>query len=107
MAAKYLGYGVHVHRDLRAVVILTNKEWEAQQTWGAEISVAHQKIIVRYKYNHVHNAESIREILRILATADAVRDRQKAMAPGELVDMVSQGITRLQQLVQKNPEPLP
>ena len=107
MSEIYIGCGVRVHSDLRAVIILANTECAAQQTWGAEISVAHQKIIVRYKYNHVHNAESIREILRILATADAVRHRQKAMAPGELVDMVSQGITRLQQLVQKNPEPLP
>ena len=42
-------YGMPVHSDLRAVVILVNKEWAAQQTWGAEISVAHQKIIARYK----------------------------------------------------------
>ena len=37
----------------------------------AEISVAHHKIVARYKYNHVHNAESISKILRILATEDA------------------------------------
>ena len=32
MAAKLMGYGVHIHRDLRAVVILANTEWAAQQT---------------------------------------------------------------------------
>ena len=71
MAAKSLGYSVRLHRDLRAVVILANTEWAAQQTWGEEISVAHRKIVTRYKYNHVHNTESIRKILRILATADS------------------------------------
>ena len=30
MAAKYLGYGVRVHSDLRAVVILANTEWATQ-----------------------------------------------------------------------------
>ena len=82
MAAKYLGYGVRVHSDLRAATILVNTEWAAQQTWGADISISHRKIVARYKYNHVHDAESIREILRILATADAARDRQNAKAPG-------------------------
>ena len=80
---------MRVHSDLLAVVILANTEWAAQQTWGAEISVAHRKIVARYKYNHVHDAESIREILIILATADAARDRRKSKAPRELADIVS------------------
>ena len=45
MAAKSLGYGVRVHSDLHAVTILANKEWATQKTWGAEISVAHRKIV--------------------------------------------------------------
>ena len=97
MAAKSLGYSVRVHSDLRAVVILEKTEWAAQQTWGAEISVAHRKIISKNRYNHVHDAESIRKILIILATADATRDQRKAKAPGELADMLSQGMNRLQQ----------
>ena len=96
-----------MHSNLRAVVILANTEWAAQLTWGEEISVAHQKIIARYKYNHVHDAESIREILRILAMSDASRDRRKAKAPVELAYMVSQRMTRLKQLVQQQPSPPP
>ena len=107
MSTKSLGYNVRMHIDLRAVVILVNKEWAVQQTWREEISVARQKIIARYKYNHVHNAESIRKILRILATVNAERDQRKSKAIGELADMVSQGITRLQQLVQQQPETPP
>ena len=65
---------MRVHRDLRAVVILEKIEWAAQNTWAEKISIAHQKIIERYKYNHVHKAESIREILKILATSDAAQE---------------------------------
>ena len=49
MAAKLLGYGVRVHRNICAVVILANKEWAAQQTWGTEISVAQPKILSKYR----------------------------------------------------------
>ena len=45
MSEKSLGYGVRVHRDLRAVVILEKIEWAAQNTWAEKISIAHQKII--------------------------------------------------------------
>ena len=99
---------MRVHSDLRDAVILANTEWAAQQTWGAEISVSYQEIIEkRYKYNHVHDVESIRKIVNILAMADAAWDWQKSKEQGELADMVSQGINRLQQLVQQQPEPLP
>ena len=47
ISEKYLGYGVRVHRYLRAVVILANTEWVEQQTWVAETSVYHLKIIAR------------------------------------------------------------
>ena len=72
---------MHIHSNLHTVVILANMEWEVQQTWGVDISVAHHKIVSKYRYNHVHDAESIREVLQILATADAARDQRKAKAP--------------------------
>ena len=103
MAAKFLGYGVLLHSNICAVVILSNTEWAVQQTWGAEISVAHRKIVSKYRYNHSHDADSIREVLQIIATADTARDRRKAKVPGELVDMASQGMNRLQQLINKQP----
>ena len=103
MAAKYLGYGVQIHRDLHAIIILAHTEWAAQQKWGTEISVAHRKIVSKYRYNHSHDADYIRDILRILATADAAQYRRKAKVPGELADMVSQGMKRTQYLVQYKP----
>ena len=107
MAEKSLGYGVNVHSNLRAVIILAHTEEAYQQTWGAEISVTHRKIVSKYRYNHVHYTESIRKLLQILATVDAAQDQRKSKALGELADMVSQGMTRLQQLVQQQPEPPP
>ena len=71
MSAKSLGYSLRVHSNLHAVVILANMEWAVQHTWGADISVAYRKIVSTYRYNHVHNVESIRKVLQILATADA------------------------------------
>ena len=59
----------------------------------------------RYRYNHSHDVDSIREVLKTLATKDASQDCRKAKAPGELADMVSQGMTRMQQLVQQQPAP--
>ena len=98
---------MRVHSDLCAVVILANIEWAEQNTWGAEISVTHHKIVARYKYNHVHDADFIRKILRILATADAAQDQRKSKATRKLADMIRQGITRLQHLVQQQPAPSP
>ena len=95
LAAKSQGYRVRVHRDLQVVVIFANTEWAAQQTRGIEISVAHRKIVAKYRYNHSHDADSIRKVLIILATVNVLRDRRKEKAPGELADMVSQGMTRL------------
>ena len=105
LAAKSQVYGLRGHSNLRAVVILSNTEWSAQQTWGTEISVAHRNIVAKYRYNHIHEAVSICKVLKILAPADASQDRRKAKAPGELADMVSQGMTRLQQLVKHQTAP--
>ena len=63
LATNFQGYGVQVHSNLRVVVILSEIEWVVQQTWGAEISVAHRKIVSKYRHNHSHDADSIRDVL--------------------------------------------
>jgi hypothetical protein len=80
--AKMQAYGIHIHDDLKAVVILSNVEWAARQSWGTEISVAHRTIKAKYRYDHTHNTASIKEILKVLTGADEARDRRKAPAPG-------------------------
>ena len=82
---------------------MANVEWAAQQSWGIEITAAHQKIRTKYAYNYVHDATLITDVLAMLAAADEIRDLRKAKAPGELADYVSQGMTRLQQLVNNPP----
>jgi hypothetical protein len=54
-AAKTQAYGIRVHDDLNAVVILANMEWAARQSWGTEISVARHTIKEKYRYNHTHD----------------------------------------------------
>ena len=89
IAAKTQAYVIRVHDDLKAVVILANVEWAAQQSWGMEISVAHRTIKAKYRYDHTHDTASIKEILKVLTGADEARDRRKAPAPGEKAAMVS------------------
>jgi hypothetical protein len=102
-AAKTQAYGIRVHDNLKAVVILANVEWAARQSWGTEISVAHRTIKAKYRYDHTHNTASIKEILKALTRAEKARDRCKATAPGEKAEMVSQGLESLRKLVQRQP----
>ena len=101
--AKMQAYGIRVHANLKAVVILANMEWAAYQSWGTEISVAHHTIKAKYRYDHTHNTTSIKEILKVLTGADEARDRRKATTPGEKTEMVSQGMESLRQLVKRQP----
>ena len=80
-----------MHSDLKAAAISANTEWASQQTRGIKISVAHRKIVAKYRYNHTHDMDSIKEILKILAVVDEAQDCIKVKAPGMI---------RLQQLVQ-------
>jgi hypothetical protein len=90
-AAKTQMYGIWVHNNLKAVVILANVGWAARQSWGMEISVAHHSIKAKYRYNHSHVTNSIKDVLNMLTGAKEARDRCKALAPGETAEMVSSG----------------
>jgi hypothetical protein len=98
--AKTQAYGIRVHDNLKTVVILTDVEWAACQPWGTEISAAHRTIKSKYRYDYTHGRASIKEILKVLTGADKARDCCKATAPEEKVDMVTQGLASLHQLVQ-------
>jgi hypothetical protein len=100
-AAKIQVYGIRVHDDLKAVVILANVEWAICQSRGMEISIAHCTIKAKYIYNHSHDMNFLKEILKVLTRADEARDCCKATAPGETVEMVSQGMESPRQLVQR------
>jgi len=101
--AKTQAYGIHIHDNLKAVVIFANLEWAAHQSRGTEKSVAHCTIKAKYRYDHTHDTNSIKEILKVLTGADEAQDRRKATASGEKAAMVSQGMASLRQLVQWQP----
>ena len=71
--------------------------------WGTEISVAHCIIKAKYRYDNTHDTDSIKEILKVLTSANKARDRCKATVPGKKADMVTQGLESLRQLVQRQP----
>ena len=62
---------------------------------------AQRKIKAKYLYNRVHDAESIIDMMIVLAAAYEQRNRQEVTAPenNETANMVNLGIERLQQLV--------
>ena len=91
-AMKSQGFGIVVHDNLTANILMTNAEWAAGQSWGNEICVAYRNIKRQNKYNHSHTATSLKEIKRAMAVEDEECDRRKAKAPGEMSDMVSQGM---------------
>ena len=102
-AMKYQGFGIVVHNNLTANILIANAEWAAGQSWGNKIHVAYRDIKRQYKYDHAHTSTLLKEIKREMAMADEERDHRKAEAPGEMADMVSQGIERLAQLLHTPP----
>ena len=98
-AMKSQGFGIVVHDNLTANILMENAEWAAGQSWRNEIHFAYRDIKRQYKYNHAHTSTSLKEIKRAMAVADEERDRRKEKAPGEMSDIVSQGMERLAQLV--------
>ena len=102
-AMKSQVFGIVVYDDLTANILMAKSEWEAGQLWGNKIRVAYRDIKRQYKYNHDHTPTSLKEIKRAMAVADEERERRKVKAPGEMADMVSQGMERLAQLVHTPP----
>ena len=81
-AMKSQGFGIVVHDDLTANILMANAEWAAGQSWGNQICVAYRDIKRQYNYNQAHTANLLKEIKRAMAVADEERDLQKAKAPG-------------------------
>ena len=98
-ATKSEKFGVEVHNDLKATVILDNIEWAAQKSWGSEIASSQREINAAHQYNHAQDASSIKHTLKIMDAADDMQDRCQAKSPEEMTEAVLQGIIRLQNLV--------
>ena len=88
---------------MKGLIVTANVTYAAQQAWGSEIAEVQQKIKAKYPYDKLHDADSVLVMMTYLALADKQRNRQEATSPeeAEKVNMVSMGMERLQQLVQK------
>ena len=73
--AKAKGYGIIVGDNIICMIVLTNAEWTTRQTWDTG-EFKDTKCILRSKYSasHVHNADSLTDILKIYAAGDEARD---------------------------------
>lgn len=64
-----------------ALIILTNIKYTAGEEFGNEFRQALQIIRCTYKFNHIHDDNSINDMLKELARADAVRKLSGAPPP--------------------------
>ena len=100
--ARIAAYGIIVHDDMIANIVLAEADEAAREEWGREIGTAMDKIRLRYGYDHPHDATSLAAMLRELAAADAVRTLLDAPAPthepvghANAVDDLSSHVRRL------------
>ena len=104
-AARIATYGIEVTEPTIGLTILANIELATQNEYGHEFRTTMQVIRKKYKYNHVHTAESIKNIMTELASADSVQILKEAPAPNEIVprgaaNAVTDSISVLQKLMQ-------
>jgi hypothetical protein len=50
--------------------------------WRTEISIAHRTIKAKYRYDHTHDTNFIKDILKVLTGSDEARDCHKANPTG-------------------------
>ena len=98
------GLGISIDATQQAFVIIANIEAAAQADWGRDFRNVLDDIRKEYAYNHVHDAASITNILRIAATADSVRSLRDAPAPDlSSANSVAESVSYLNALL-ANPE---
>jgi hypothetical protein len=85
--AKMQAYGICIHHDLKAVIILANVEWAERQSWRTVISIVHRTIKAKYRYDHTHDTASIKEILKVLTGADEARGHPMSTAGAQTIQI--------------------
>ena len=98
-AAKSIGYGVKVGKDVIVLIIIVNIEWAVSQEWGGELRDVMRSIRRLYTYNKVHYAASCFKIMKFLAAADEARDIRKAKSPSGMANAAEEGLNYLGALV--------
>ena len=65
-------YGIIIHEDIIANIVLAEAAKAAHEEWGREIGTAMNKIRLLYGYDYSHDATSVAIILKELVVVDAV-----------------------------------
>ena len=81
MATKLKPFGITPGEPELTLIILANIHYAKEQTWGNEFRAAMATIRKQYTYDYVHNATSMKFILKELAGADELRNMKLAPAP--------------------------
>ncbi len=82
------------------LTLLANIETATKSDYGCEFCLAMHPIRKKYTYNHVHNATSLKFILKELAGADSIRVLKDAPAPGMgTTHLVAKSVSYLQAMM--------
>jgi hypothetical protein len=81
-AARMAMYGIAISIPQLTLMLIANIENATKAEYGCNFFLAMQAICKKYKYNHVHDATSLQDILKELAGAAGVRELKDPPAPG-------------------------
>ena len=81
------------------MIVLVNAEWAERQTWDTG-EFKDKNLILRSKYSasHVHNANSLGNILKAYAAGDEARNLQQTAVPTDRALAVTEGLSFLNAL---------
>ena len=71
--ARIATYGIIIHEDMIANIVLAEADQAAHKEWGREIGTAMDEIRLLYRYDYSHDATSVTIFLKELAVAEAIR----------------------------------
>ena len=77
-------YGITVHEDIIAHVILSNIEDAAKDEWGSKFCTAMYTIHRQYMYGDVHEVRSAVTVLTELTTIDQICNMHDAPTPNNI-----------------------
>ena len=81
MATRLKPFGINPSKPELTLILLANIHHAKEQEWGQELLTAMLEIWKKYSYDHVHDANSMRYILKELAGADEPQAMKLSPAP--------------------------
>ena len=105
MCSKLASYGIVISEAQITLIMLNNVESAIPHEYGREFWTAMQAIRQLFPYDHVHDATSLKAIMKELSSADGLRVLKEAPSPNELstgtANAVEASFTRMQRLIKE------